>query len=148
MSTIQGVRSLLHYLLCMHLKQRFNNHRTSTTTSIANTHTAQLGLLLTQNPNERSHNAGAASTKWVSQRNSTAMDINLVLLQAQKLQVSQRNNAERLVDFERVDGALLDAGVFQGLGDGERGGGGEFAGCLGGVAPAENLGDGLDVEFL
>lgn len=37
--------------------------------------------------------------------------------------------------------------MLESLGDGERWGGGEFAGCSGGVTPAEDFGKGFDVEF-
>lgn len=42
---------------------------------------------------------------------------------------------------------MSDTGLLESLGNGESGGCGELAGLLGSVGKAEDLGDGLEVEF-
>lgn len=76
------------------------------------------------------------------------MDVDLVLRETEELHVSEGDNAERFVDFECINSVLRNAGMLEGLGDGQGRGGGELAGLLGGVSPPHDLGNGLQVKFL
>ena len=76
------------------------------------------------------------------------MQVNLLLAQVEQLHIRKRDNAKGLVDLESVHSALLDASMLEGLGDSEGRCGSELGGVLSGVAPAKNLGDGLQVVLL
>lgn len=80
--------------------------------------------------------------------NGAAKDVDLLLGEVEELHVGESNNGESLVDLVVVDILGGKAGVLDGLGDGKRGSGGEESGLVGGVTPAENLGQRLDAELL
>lgn len=84
----------------------------------------------------------------MAERNSTTVEVDLVLGDSEKLHVGERDDGEGLVDLEGVDLGLLDTGVGESLGDRERGGGGELGWVLSGVTPAEDLADWLEAQLL
>lgn len=132
----------------LRLLQRLDNQSASTTASITDTDTSNLAALLLQDADKGSQDTGTAGTEWVTECNCTSVNIDLLSRKVEEFHICESDDAERLVDLECVDGVLGDAGMLESLGDGECWGGCELAGCLGGVSPAENFGDGLEVEFL
>lgn len=76
----------------------------------------------------------------MSERDGAAVQIDLLLAQAQELQVGERNDAESLVDLEGVNILNLDVGVLQRLGNRKRGCRRELGRFLRRVAPAEDAG--------
>ena len=79
--------------------------------------------------------------------NSTSVDVDLVFRQVKQFHVGEGNDAESFVDLESVNLVLSDTGLLESLGDGESRSDGEALGLALGVAPAEDLGDGFEVEF-
>lgn len=73
-----------------------------------------------------------------------AVDVDLVLAQAQQLEVGERDDAEGLVDLEGVDGGLLHVRVRERFRDRERRRRREPRGLLRGVAPAEDPREGRE----
>jgi hypothetical protein len=130
------------------LNKRFDHHRAGSTAAVADTNAANLALLRLQDTEEGSQDTSAAGTDGVSKCNSAAMDVDFLLREAEQLHVGEGDDAECLVDFECVDGVLGDASVLESLGNGLGRGGGELAGLLSGIAPATDLGNGLQVELL
>lgn len=84
----------------------------------------------------------------MAQSDGTAVLVHLLLLDLEDLHVGEGDDGEGLVDLVRVDGLLFHAGVLQRLRDGQGRSGGEPRRRLRRICPAEDLGDGLDVELL
>ena len=74
----------------------------------------------------------------------TTIDVDLRLIQAEKLQVGKRNNAECLIELIKVDLVGRDPGVGERLGDGKRRCSGEVNWRMSGVSETENLCKGLN----
>lgn len=72
------------------------------------------------------------------------MQVHLLFAQTQQLQIRKRHNAKGFINLESVDVGNADVGVLKGFGDSEGRGGCEFGGFLGGVAPAEDFGNGCE----
>ncbi|ROV93349.1 hypothetical protein VSDG_06889 [Cytospora chrysosperma] len=132
----------------LRLRQVLNDYSRSTTATVANTSNTNLGLLLLEYRRQGGDNTGSRASQRVTNGNGAAEDVDLLSVEAQQLHVGQGNDGESLVDLVEVNLLGGDAGVLDGLGDGQRGGGRELLRCVGGVTPAEDLGDGLDAQLL
>jgi hypothetical protein len=130
------------------LDQRLDNNRRRATSAIANARAPNLPLCLLQHTQQCGCDPRTGRTKRVSQRDRATIHVNLILVDTQDLHVRERDDAESLVDLEGVDGGLLDSGMGESLGHGERGSRGELGGVLGSIAPAEDLSDGGEVVLL
>ena len=134
------------YLLIL-LQERLQNKSTGTATTVANTSASKLTTLSLENTQKCHKDTGTTGTERVTNGNSTSVNVHLVFGQVEQFHVGEGNDTESFVDLEGVNLVLSDTGLLEGLGDGESGGCGEFAGLLGGVRKAEDLSDGLEVEF-
>lgn len=76
------------------------------------------------------------------------IDVDLFGIKTQELDVGEGNDGEGLVDLVKVNVLVGQAGVLDSLGDGQGRRNGEALGLPLGVAPSENLGNGLNTEFL
>lgn len=84
----------------------------------------------------------------MAESNGATVEVDLLLADVEELHVGEGDDGEGLVDLVGVDLGLGDAGVLEGLGDGESRGGGELGGRVSGIAPAEDLSDGLEAVLL
>lgn len=130
------------------LLKRLNNESRSTATTVADTGYTNLALLFSENSKQSCDNTSSTGTERVAECNSTAVKVDLVLAQAQDLHVGKCDNAESLVDLICVNVILVHASVLQGLWHGKCGCSGELGRVVCGITPAEDLGDGLQVELL
>lgn len=128
--------------------QILNNKSRSTTATVANSSDTNLGLLLAEDGSKSGDNTGTRAAERVADGDSTAKDVDLFGVEAEDLHVGESNDREGLVDLVVVDVSGGEASVLEGLGDGEGRGGSEALRFLSGVAPAEDLGEGLDAELL
>ena len=84
----------------------------------------------------------------MTKRDSATVEVDFVFADFQNLHVCQCDDAESLVDLEGVYSRQIDLSMLQGLGHSKGGSGGELGWVLFGVAPAQNLGNGLQVVLL
>ena len=84
----------------------------------------------------------------MAESNSTSVKVDLILADAKELHVGQRNNAESLVDLERIDVFNVNLGVLQGLGHGQSRSCSELGGVLLSITPAKDLANGLQAMLL
>lgn len=133
--------------LLISLQERLQNKSTGTATTVANTSASKLTTLSLENTQKCDKDTSTTSTERVTNSNSTTVNVHLVFGQVEQFQVGESNDTKSFVNLEGVNLVLGDTGLLEGLGDGESGGCGEFAGLLGGVSKAEDLSDGLEVEF-
>lgn len=130
------------------LKQGLDHQSAGTATAVADADAAKLALLCLEDTDQGGQNASTTGTKRVTDGNSTTVDVDLILGEAEQLHVGQSDNTEGLVDLEGVNRLLGHASVLQSLGDSQGGGGGELAGLLLGITPAADLSDGLQAKLL
>lgn len=129
------------------LQKRLQNKSTGTAATVADTSASKLTTLSLENTQKCDKDTGTTSTERVANSNSTTVNVHLVFGQVEQFHVCEGNDTESFVDLEGVNLVLSDASLLEGLGDGESGGCGEFAGLLGGVGETKDLSDGLEVEF-
>jgi hypothetical protein len=132
----------------VHSLKGLKNQGAGTATTVADANAAELTLLGAQHTKESGHDAGTTGTERVSNGDSTTVDVDLLLGESEKLQIGKGHNTEGLVDLESIDGILSDTGVLKSLGDGQSRGGGELAGLLLSVTPAEDLSNRLETKLL
>ena len=85
------------------------------------THGLQAILLAAgaQGMDQRGHQLGARSAKWVAERDGAAIDVQLRRVCAVMLQPGNRNGREGFVHFVQVDVGHFHAGTLQGSVGGE-----------------------------
>ena len=125
--------------------QVLDDHGGGAAAAVADADAADLGVPLLEDGGD---DAGAGAAEGVADGDGAAVDVDLFGVDAEDLHVGEGDDGEGLVDLVEVDVLGLEAGVLDGLGDGEGGGDGEALGLALGVAPAEDLGDGLEAELL
>lgn len=130
------------------LLQVLDHNSGSATATIADTSTANLGLLLLEYRRQGRDDTGTRATERVTDSNGAAEHVDCLGVKVQQLDVGQGNNGEGLVDFVELDLIGGQTGVLNGLGNGQRRGGRELLGRVRGISPAKNLGDGLDAQLL
>src|SRR5215469_4002372 len=84
----------------------------------------------------------------MSQGHSATMNVDLVWRQTKQLHVCQRNDTEGLVDLERINLILLNAGMLKGFGDRKGRCGSELGRILRSVAPTQDFCNRLEVSLL
>jgi hypothetical protein len=84
----------------------------------------------------------------VTERNSTTVEVDLVLLDVQNLHVGKRDDTESLVDLKSINGGQLDLGVLQSLGHRESRCRGELGRILLSITPPKDLANRLQVVLL
>ena len=119
-----------------------------TTATVADTGDTNLGLSLRQDRGQGGDDTSTGAAQRVADGDRATVDVDLLGVKAKDLEVGKSDNGESLVDLVVVDVLLGEAGVLDGLGDGEGRSDGEALGLTLSVAPAENLGDGGQVELL
>lgn len=132
----------------MHLLQRLDNESAGATTTVADTNSTDLALLLLKDSQQGDDDSGTACAKRVTEGDGTTVEVDFVLIDAEQLHVGESDNTESLVDLESVDLLLFDTGVLQSLGYGEGRRSGELGGVVRSLAPAQDLSNGLEVELL
>ena len=125
-----------------------DNHGAGSTAAVADTDAADLAVLLLEHAEEGGDDPGARAAERVAESDGTAVEVDLLLVDVEELHVGEGDDGEGLIDLVGVDLGLGHAGVLESLGDGESGSGGELGGRVGGVGPAEDLSDGLEVVLL
>lgn len=84
----------------------------------------------------------------MTESHSASVEVDLVLLDIEDLHIGQSDNAESLVDLERIDGGDVNLGVLQSLGHSQRGSSGEVGRAVLSITPAKDLADGLQTVLL
>jgi len=130
------------------LLQALNNHCTGSTTTVANSSTANLAFLLPKDSKKSGDNPCTTCSERVAEGDGTTVEVDLVLANTEQLHVGERDNTEGLVDLECVDLVLLYTGVLQRFWYGESWCCGELGWIVCSITPTKNLSDWLQTELL
>ena len=144
MQTLNALHQCIHlFLYCSPLLlsdlNQTNHDTTRTTASITNTRTSNRLSLLLECIHQRDNDSCTRATKWMSQRDSTAKHVYLVIGKPKNLHIRDRNDRESFVDFKEIDVFKCEICRGECTRDGERRRGGEFRGLLGGICVSEDF---------